>query len=166
MSRAPPRRRGAMLLEVMLSLALFVGAATFCIAVTRSLFSSLDQAGRRHFAADIARSKLAELEAGMTSIQDLRGEWRGNVGSRSRDASALGQTAAPRWQLDVRTSPSPFRGLALVELTVSEDPAVAPDPVGFTLRQLMALREQDVEAYQADELSKGTPSAAALESTR
>jgi hypothetical protein len=153
MSRYPPR--GAMLLEVTLSIALFVGAASFCIAVTRSLFASLDQAGRRHFAADIARSKLAELEAGLTSIQDLRGPWGGNVGSR--DASDLQERAAPRWQLDVRTSPSQFRGLSLVELTVSELPEAAPDPVEFTLRQLIALREQDAEAYEADELSEGRP---------
>ncbi len=152
-----------MLLEVTLSIALFVGAATFCIAVTRSLFSSLDQAGRRHFAADIARSKLAELEAGLTSIQDLRGPWAGNVGSRSRDASDLDERAAPRWQLDVRTSPSPFRGLSLVELTVSELPDAAPEPVEFTLRQLVALREQDAEAYEADELSEGLPDDVAAE---
>ena len=146
-----------MLLEVMLSIALFVGAAAFCLAASRSLFSSLDRAGRRHRAADLARSKLAELEAGLTSIQDLRGEWRGDVGSRTRDATSLGDTAPAHWQMDVRTVPSPYRGLALVELTVSEE----PDPVSFTLRQLMALRQPDVEQYQPDELSRGLPAAKA-----
>ena len=149
--------RGAMLLEIMLSIALFVGAASFCLAATRTLFSSLHRAERRHRAADLARSKLAELEAGLTSIQDLRGEWRGDVGSRTRDASSLEDASAAHWQMDVRTVPSPYRGLALVELTVGEDPGSEPDPVSFTLRQLVALREQDVEQYQPDELARGLP---------
>lgn len=160
MNRAPPR--GAILLEVMLSLALFVGAASFCIAVSSALFASLDRSGRRHFAADLARSKLAELEAGLTSIQDLRGPWRGNVGSQSRDADTLDGAAAPTWQFDVRTTPSPFRGLSLVELTVSEDAATVPDPVEFTLRQLMALREQDVEEYQPDDLVRERPASSSM----
>jgi hypothetical protein len=143
------------LLEVTLSIGLFVAAAAFCIAVTRSLFETLDRASRRQFATDLARSKLAELEAGLTSIQDLRGPWSGNVGSRDRGAADVDERVATPWQLDVKTSPSPFRGLSLIELTVSELPEAAPDPVEVTLRQLVALRERDAERYERDEIEAG-----------
>ena len=43
----------------------------------------------------------------------------------------------------------------------SVGPAAGPDggqdAVSFTLRQLMALRELDAEAYEADELLEGLP---------
>ena len=154
----PRRHRGAMLLEVMLAVGLFVGSAAFCLAVTRSLFASLQRADRRHLAVDLARSKLAELEAGLVNVQDLRGEWSGAVGSRPRDDL---ETLAPGpvWEIDVTTSLSEYRGLSLIELTVMEvsqdTGADRDDVVSFTLRRLIALREQDPEAYETDELLEG-----------
>ena len=155
----PRRHRGAMLLEVMLAVGLFVGSAAFCLGVTRSLFDSLQRADRRHLAVDLARSKLAELEAGLVTVQELRGEWSGAVGSRSRDDL---ETMAPGsvWKIDVTTSLSEYGGgLSLIELTVREfyqdTGADRDDAVSFTLRRLIALREQDPEAYETDELIEG-----------
>ncbi|MHC4082971.1 MAG: type IV pilus modification PilV family protein [Planctomycetota bacterium] len=155
-------RRGAMLLEVMLSVVLFVGAASFCLAATRSLFGTLERIDRRQRAIDLARSKLAELEAGQVTLGELRGEWSGAVGSRLEDEDLEIEPRGPVWEIDVETSQSEFRGLTLVELTVSEiteeaGPDDAPGGVRFTLRQLMALRETDTEAYEADELLEGLP---------
>ncbi len=155
---SPRRHRGAMLLEVMLAVGLFVGSAAFCLGVTRSLFESLQRADRRHLAVDLARSKLAELEAGLVTLQDLRGEWSGAVGSRPRDD--LESTApGPVWEIDVTTSLSEYAGLSLIELTVMEvfhdTGADRDDTVSFTLRRLIALREQDPEAYETDELIEG-----------
>ncbi len=153
-----PRHRGAMLLEVMLAVGLFVGSAAVCLAVTRSLFASLQRTDRRHLAVDLARSKLAELEAGLETVQNLRGEWSGAVGSRPRDDL---ETLAPGpvWEIDVTTSLSEYRGLSLIELTVMEVSQDAgadrDDAVSFTLRRLIALREQDPEAYETDELLEG-----------
>ncbi len=154
----PRRHRGAMLLEVMLAVGLFVGSAAFCLVVTRSLFASLQRADRRHLAVDLARSKLAELEAGLVNVQDLRGEWSGAVGSRLEDDL---ETIAPGsvWEIDVTTSLSEYRGLSLIELTVLEvfqdTGADRDDAISFTLRRLIALREQDPEAYETDELLEG-----------
>ncbi len=154
----PRRHRGAMLLEIMLAVGLFVGSAAFCLAVTRSLFASLQRTDRRHLAVDLARSKLAELEAGLETVQNLRGEWSGAVGSRLEDDL---ETIAPGsvWEIDVTTSLSEYRGLSLIELTVMEVSQDAgadrDDAVSFTLRRLIALREQDPEAYETDELLEG-----------
>lgn len=154
-----PRRQGAMLLEVMLAIGLFVGSAAFCLGVTKSLFAALDRADRRRMAVDLARSKLAELEAGLITLQDLRGEWSGGVGSHPDDVEIAAAAPGSRWAFDAVTSRTEYRGLSLVELTVTEVPpegeAESDDTASFTLRQLMALREQDPEAYEADEMLEG-----------
>ncbi len=152
-------RRGAMLLEVMLAIGLFVGAAAFCLGVTKSLFSALERNDRRRLAVDLARSKLAELEAGLITVQDLRGEWSGGVGSRPDDAELAAAASGPNWEFDAVTTRTEYQGLSLIELTITEVPADAgvesDDAVSFTLRQLVALREQDPEAYRADEMLEG-----------
>jgi hypothetical protein len=154
-----------MLLEVVLSVILFVGAASFCLAATRSLFGALDRIDRRQRAIDLARSKLTELEAGQVTLGELRGEWSGAVGSRLEDDDLEVEPRGPAWEIDVETSRTEFRGLSLVELTVSEmTDEAAPGgsregggEVSFTLRQLVALREDDTEAYETDELLEGLP---------
>lgn len=150
-------RRGAVMLEVLLSVALFVGAAAFCLGATRSMMTALDRADRRHRALDIARSKLAELEAGLIALQDLRGQWDGGVGSHQAEVdfeqADVQQTA---WTLDVETSLTEFRGLTLVALTVAQA-GTADDAVSVTLRRLMTLRDTGVEEYEADDLLEGLP---------
>ena len=151
--------RGAILLEVMLALGLFVVSAAFCLGVTRSLFAALDRADRRQLAVDLARSRLAELEAGMVNLQELRGEWAGGVGSHPDDVDIEATAPATSWEIEVTTSPGEYRGLSLIELTVTEvQPGADPgsdDRVRYTLRQLIALHEQDPEDYQVDEMLEG-----------
>ena len=153
----PPVARAAVLFEVMLSVALFVGAAAFCLGATRSLFWAFERAERRQFASDLARSKLTELEAGLITVQDLRGEWDGGVGSHVEDADLEGAGRSRPWRIDIEMSLSEFRGLTLVELTVSEITFDEDDAAGFTLRQLLALRETEVEEYEPDDLLEGLP---------
>ncbi len=151
--------RGAILLEVMLALGLFVGSAAFCLGVTRSMFAALERADRRQLAVDLACSRLAELEAGMVTLQELRGEWAGGVGSLGDDTDLEAAAPVSAWEIEVTTLPSEYRGLSLIELTVTEvqpgTGAVSDDGVRYTLRQLIALREQDVEDYQVDEMMEG-----------
>jgi hypothetical protein len=150
--------RGAILLEVLLAIGLFVGAAAFCLGVTKSLFSAFERTDRRRLAIDLARSKLAELEAGLISVQDLRGEWSGGVGSRQDDVELEAGASGPAWEIDAVTTRSEYPGLSLIELTITEVPtdgAVESNVVSFTLRQLVALREQDPQMYEADEMLEG-----------
>ena len=155
------RRPGAMLFEVMLSLALFVGAGTLCLSVTKSLAEALQRTQLQQEAIDLARSKLAELEAGLTTIGDLRGEWSGAIGSIEPDDDLDGSGRPSRWSFEVNTTRTEFSGLSLVALTVSENTGPLADSEAFsvTLRQLMTLREIDPEMYESDELLEDLPEA-------
>ncbi len=142
------------MLEVMLSIGLFVGAAAFCLGATKSIFVGLERADRRQCAVDLARSRLAELEAGLVAIQALRGEWDGGVGSHPADDYEQTRPQQRRWTINVETSLSEFSGLTLVELTVSEI-SNPDDAISVTLRQLMSLRDVGVEEYEPDDLFEG-----------
>ncbi len=157
-----PDRRGALLLEVLLSIALFAGASAFALGAVRSVFDALDRAKRQQEAVDIATSKMAELEAALITVRDLRSEWMGQIGTYEPDLEFDASNNSLRWEIDVQTYPSEFAGLNLVELTVTEvTDAMNGDsnfvPMSFTLRQLMPPREADVEAYREDELLEGLP---------
>ncbi len=155
-------RRGALLLEVLLAVGLFVGAGTVCLVATRTQNAALLRVQREQEALDLARSKLAELEAGLITVLDLRGDWSGAVGSL--EPEALGAGGPARWSLDVHTGRSEYRGLSLVELTVTEVPqgprAAAPEPITVTLRQLLPLRRVEERPYEADDLLEGVREAA------
>jgi hypothetical protein len=153
-----------MLFEVMLAVALFVGAGAFCLSVTRSLFGALDRVQREQLALDLARSKLAEVEAGLISVTDLRGTWSGAVGSHEPAAELDSARAARTWAIDATTTRSEHPGLSLLELTVTEETedlgaAGVVNPISVTIRQLVALRELEPEAYEQDELLEGLPEA-------
>ena len=158
----PPKRRGALLLEVLLSIALFAGASAFALGAARSVFDALDRAQRQQEAVDIAMSKMAELEAALITVRDLRSEWMGQIGTYEPHLDFDVSDSSLRWEIDVQTYPSEFAGLNLVELTVTEVTGPTSDDgdfaaMSFTLRQLMPPREADVEAYQEDELLEGLP---------
>ena len=156
--------RGSVLFEILLSVALFVGAATFALGAMKSVFSALDRTRREQEALDLARSALAELEAGLTTTADLRGDGPRSVGSmKANDRRRLDPAAATsRWVFDLDTQRTEFAGLSLVELTVSEGTEDGPDPsspqgISVTIRQLMPLRESEAEAYEQDDLLEGLP---------
>jgi len=152
MDRPPARslrlRGGAVLLEALLSVALFVGAAGLALAAVRSAFTAMDRGQRELNAIDIARSKLAELEAGSISLADLRSRPVIEIGSREVAVGDVGETAP--YMVAIKTSPTEFPGLTLVELTVSEAAGsdgfevVERAPL-FTLRQLVRLRDADID---------------------
>jgi hypothetical protein len=144
-------RGGAVLLEVVVSVALFVGAAGVALTAVQSAFNAIER-GRRELAAiDIARSKIAELESGQVSLADLRNRPVTEIGSRELRASDVEDAAG--FMVSVKTSPTEFSGLTLVELTVREsitgpDPSAAEGEALFTLRQLVRLRGADLDEAQ------------------
>jgi hypothetical protein len=96
---------------------------------------------------------------GLITPADLReadGTALGSITPRQLDDAAAG-----RWEFDVRTSPSEYGNLSLVELTITEasdDPAVDPESlVSYTIRQLIELRPDDDETYEEDDLLRGLP---------
>jgi hypothetical protein len=146
-------RRGGILLEVLLAVALFAGAAATALACVKSVFAALDRTRREQTAVDLARSKMAQLEAGLVSMTELRGQsvdgvgvasdrdqGTGSNGSNSSDASAT------RWIVETHTRRTEFTNLSLVELTVREDLPDSAAPFSYTLRQLVNLKPGDAEA--------------------
>ena len=76
MSRSPLIKhrsaRGGILFEIMLSIAIFAGAALFTLRAVSNALIAFDRSARRQQAMDVARSTLAELEVGLITIADLR----------------------------------------------------------------------------------------------
>lgn len=158
-SRRASRRtpRGAILLETLVALALFVGAASFTLAALTSVTSRLERARRDTAALDLAQSKLAELEAGLVDLADLRdGEAAlRTVGSVEFDESGpLGL----QWTLDLETRRTEFTGLVHVRITVREAGASNEETAGTgTVESLVRLSEVDEEFYEEDDLLDDLP---------
>jgi hypothetical protein len=154
----------------MIAMALFVGAAAIAYSVTADAHRALDEAWRRQQAVDVARSRMAELEAGLITPADLRGDGAPPIGSTDapdRAEPGLG-ASADEWEISLEAERSAFTGLTLVELTVSEPvPAGsergAPDAyvasISVTLRQLVRLRAADAEAFELDDITRDLPAA-------
>jgi hypothetical protein len=152
------QRRGGVLFEVMLAVALFAGAAAFTLAAVRSVHHTIERSQKQQEAIDLARSKLAQLEARLITVGDLRGEAE-SVGATLDPSDLDEQTAPSLWRMEVATNRSEFTNLTLVELTVIEN--IAPEaetggavPMRYTLRQLVALREEGETAWEEDDLMR------------
>lgn len=127
-------KRGAILLECMLSLALLIMAS---VAVLACLDSAASAAGRRSDearAAQIATSAMAMIDAGIMSPETVQGpvdKWRtGVVGERG-------------WRVTVDTSPSEFGTLVHVTVRVHRGEDAALPPLA-SLHQLVELTSPDV----------------------
>lgn len=151
------RNRGGILFEIMLSIAIFSGAALFTLRAVSNALSAFDRSARRQQAMDVARSTLAELEVGLVTIADLRDRTERTL---ARDADGQRDRLdtnddEPHWVIEIETERTEYAGLTLVELIVREssggDSAEA-DAISITLRQLMTLTSETPEPYREDEL--------------
>ncbi len=134
--------RGAVLFEVMLAVVLFGGAAAFTLAAVRSVFTALESMRLQQEAVDLAKSKMAQLEAGLITLADLRGD----AGATTTDASADAPKTGHEWNFELKTQRTPYTSLTLVELTVRQSGVDAEKPndaapMSYTLRQLIKTRE-------------------------
>ena len=143
-------RRGAVLLELLVALAIFVVAATTLLATFGDVIASLDRGAVQSRAVDLARTRMSEIEAGLVATEDLRSE------GRSRPAAAGGGSSRDRGEvrdpdgLFVETSVTmnEFPNLSLVEIRVYDGVRSA---ARFTLRQLVELPRQRSAADLGDD---------------
>lgn len=161
-------RRGGILLETVLALALFAGGAIFVLQSVRDGIAALDRSRNRQEAVDLARSAIARLEAGLINLEDLRqgqlvegsGDWF--------DDGAFGESnggdISTRYVIEALTSRSPYPGLTLVEVRISAAEAgdgSRPGPLLCTLRQLVRLRQgAEDDGFLPDEIMEDLPDAA------
>jgi type II secretory pathway pseudopilin PulG len=120
------RRRGGLLLEVVIALALLVMVGLFALGGARDGLAATERAERRAAAVDLAASRLAEIEAGIVSIDAI-----GDLQDTSLDEETGGfEDEPPRWPfaVAVETGPSGFDGLVRVEVVVRLDDDVE-DPI-------------------------------------
>lgn len=173
----PAARRGGILLETLVALAVFVATASFVLAASRQALTSARVAALESRATDVARSALAAIEAGLVPRSALDGgegllEIIGPVrGAPGPDAADDG---AGRWELDVATEPTEFGDLVLVVVTArwmvpgadAAGPAAAVDAdgaiplpadavVAVTLRGHAMLSDDQAWSPETDEVLDG-----------
>lgn len=159
MTRAgPATRRGGILLEVMLALSLLVmGGITILGAMSQSI-RSVEATRLNQQAADLSRSAMAKLEAGIATIETLEGPvptWETDPDSGADElnddmpidefGSAAGYEFGEDsdWELEIETSPSPFTGLTAVSVRAVRWASIDSDRIlaQYTLHQLVRLGE-------------------------
>lgn len=156
-------RRGAILLEIVLALALFVATAITLLSVVAGSIDSLNRSRDRLAAADHARNAMAMIEAGIARPETLIGPvapWSGGEGEPSSlddefdgtQAGAAPIATAPSepfgaetgWALEIETEPAETRGLTLVSVRAFRTDESGSEEEGgasFTLRQIMVLSD-------------------------
>jgi hypothetical protein len=154
------RRRGGILFETLIALAIFIGAAGLALRASNQALRRVDVRARTQQALDFGLAKLAELDAGLITLTDLRGDDIDGIGSM--DFADVDDMELPPWDIDIRTQRTTFGDLSLVQLTIRErepDAGWGDDqrPIEVTVRELITLREGEVELYEVDELMDDLP---------
>lgn len=134
------RDRGALLLELLVALGVLAMAATVLLATFSDMSAAVARDGIVARAADLARTRMSELEAGLISIEELRAEStrQGLDAARRGGASASASATQEEFSIDATIERTEFPGLSLVEIRVMEP---ASERTRFVLRQLVALPE-------------------------
>lgn len=159
-------RHGAVLIEIMLSLAIFAMAALVLSGVMSRAAGASDRAVWAAQAEDLTRSAMARIEAGIATPQALHGpvrDWDSDREAIEGDEQAdpfggasVDMRAAQdeRWHLEIETERSSFSGLTKVSITaVKRDEQTERRLSSYTLYQLVRLREtDDDEIGERDEL--------------
>lgn len=161
-------RRAAVLLELVLSLAVFLGAALALTRVLTLSVNAMQRAEHQGRAVDLARSAMALIEAGVYQPEALQGEAAPELLGAAADASAgpgfgaaLGGGTAATWRLDIETERSSFPGLTLVAITATRETPSGDAAAVYTLRQLVRLAaEEDDRIGDEDDITRAADSAA------
>ena len=141
-------RRAGVLLEVMLALALLVAAGIVILSTLDRSAAGLKAARDQLYAADLARSAMAKIEAGIENAQSLNGpvpawsEPTDTLGSNDTAGEFEDDLPPPSgWELDIKTEPSVHEGLTLVTVNaVRRSPGPGQREVAsYTLCQLVRL---------------------------
>ena len=123
------RRRGVLLMEVLVALVIVVGAGAFTLQAMDDAEQALDRADRRRRCNDAAVAIVRMAEAGLVGLGDLRDEDMPELLEQSVFAGDADVVV-----LDVESEPSTEPGLVLLVVTVRERDE---DGVWATVRALV-----------------------------
>jgi len=157
-------RPGAILLEIVLALALFVAVAITLLSVVSGSIDSLNRSRDRLTAADHARNAMSMIESGIARPETLIGPvppWTGSEEPLAGFDDGLGANIEPEldagstapssmgafgedtgWALEIETEPAEVRGLTLVTVRAfrsDTDGFESESGSSFTLRQILVL---------------------------
>lgn len=113
-----PRRRGAILLEAVIGLAVFLAVAAFVLAASRQSLEAARAGGLEARSTDLARSALAAIDAGLVPNAALDGgdDLLEAIGWLEPGDPAADDPARGRWSVAVTMDPSGFAGLTMAEV--------------------------------------------------
>ncbi len=152
-------RRGALLLEILIALSLFVTAGSIILVSTTSMTAALSRSRDRQIASDLAVSKMAALEAGLTTAEQLN-DTVVNIDLFSEDNSAR-LNAMPdkpaRWRITVETEPSRFSPLTNVTIRIldARTGRSGTDVELAVLHQLIRLNASAPDEFESDPMLDG-----------
>lgn len=149
-------RRGGLLLEVMISMALFIGAALVILRVMGEARSSLQRSVVLQQAVDLAMTRLVELELGLVSLADLRAMGRQERGEFEDLEASVGPLG-----IRVRTERTQWDGLVLLELDVLDPERIDPygdDLVVHSVRTLVRIADASYDEFEEDPILDDLPS--------
>ena len=145
-------RRGALLLEVLLALALFLAVLALGFLAIDSGQRAVGQGRREARAVDLALSRLAELEAGILPWPELRDDPDQPVGT----ARPFDTPFRPDGFLVLAERERALRGMVRVVITV-RDVADSEDRSLARIERLIEIRPDDPDAFEADDFFKVGP---------
>ncbi len=128
-------RAGFSLLEIVLSLAILAGSMAVLGEVVRNSMQNARIARDLTDAQLYCESKLAELEAGLLSMDDVSDMPIEPMVESMLESDADSQDL--EWFYSIQTELINDEGLILVSLSVSQNPDTAKNPVTFTITRMM-----------------------------
>lgn len=167
MRTARDDRPGWVLLEMMVSLTIFVFMALAVLGAIGQGLSAAERTRDRTQAVDLARSTMAKLEAGLGTVQNLAGPvaaWEPPLDPEAPFDETAGfgfSEIAPMpspWEVEIDTLPSEFPGLTHVIVTAVKRPSPESDRVvaSYTLQQLVHLApEVEDTVGEIDDIAAG-----------
>jgi type II secretory pathway pseudopilin PulG len=145
------RRRGGVLFEVIIAISLFVMAAITMLGAMSRAAAAVQRTRDEERAADLARSAIAMMEAGLASPESLNGPVspaKAALGlAASEDALDSGSgamtMAASEWELEIQTEQTEWDGLTRVSVrAIKRATGGTGERASYTLHQLVRLSEQ------------------------
>jgi len=139
-----------LLFEAVLALSLFVAAGVAILGLLDQSAARMDSVRDSERAADLARSAMSRIEAGIVEPEAMVGpiqSWTGDPDAEE----PVDDRSAPQdsgWEYEIDSAPSQFPGLSTVTVRAVRHPASDPERVlaSYTLRQLVRLGSRDEDS--------------------
>jgi type II secretory pathway pseudopilin PulG len=134
------RRAGAILLELLLSIAILVAAGMAILGLVAQVVAGLQRSRDAQHAADLVRSAISRMEAGIAMPEALAGPVEAWEPAGADDAFDDAPPAPGGWELEIDTQPTPFRGLTRVAVrALRRDSRTGRTDATFEIVQLVRL---------------------------